>query len=205
MPGIKRGQSQSKMTHTLKRTKTRSRTSPYAQKQRHLSGPRFIKLRYRVTSGATISIDGIDLIAAAGIMTTSTTNARTLYESAKISYVKVTGTPPSAGSINQVKLEFGTGAFSTTASRDLIVNSSNNPNVGPNVYAKPRLQTPASDWFHTTTPNLVSIAAPIQTIIEVGLMVMDYETGQVATSVTGTYTNAGYFLKRTPDQHLELL
>lgn len=202
---MKRGASQSKMTHTLKRTKTRARTAPYTQKQRHLSGPRFIKLRYKVASAATISIDGIDLIAACGTMSTSTTSARTLYESAKLSYIKVVGTPPTAGNINEVKMEFGTGSFSTTASRDVLANSSNNPNVGPNLFARPRAQTPASDWFTTSTPNLVSIVAPIQTIIEVGLMVMDFETGQTATALAGTYTGVGQFTKRSPDAALVVL
>ena len=205
MPGIKRRGSQMKMTATLKRTKSRALSAPYSNKQRHLSGPRFIKLRYKVDTAATISIDGIDLIAACGTITTSTTSARTIYESAKISYVKVVGTPPAAGSINEVKMEFGTGSYSTTASRDVIANSSNNPNVGPNVFARPGRQTPASDWFTATTPNLVSIAAPIQSIVEVGLVVMDFESGQTTTAVAGTYAGVGIFNKRSPDTSLVVL
>lgn len=201
----KRSASQSKMTTTMKRTKSRAKIANSGLMQRSVSGPRFMKLRYSVNSTNTISIDGIDIIGAAGSMTISTTAAATIYTRAKIVYATLIGTPPAAGSINQAKLEFGYANFSVQASRDLMVNSSNNPNVGPKLYAKPRKGTPAGEFFSSTTANLISLAAPINSILEVGVQVVDYEPGATVQTYTGSFTSSGTYLKRSPDTNLTLL
>lgn len=173
--------------------------------QRNMSGPRFMKVRYSVNSTGTISIDGVDLIAACGSVTLSTTAAATIYTRAKIMYCSLIGTPPTAGQINEAKLEFGFANFSVQSSRDLMVNSSNNPNVGPKIYGKPRKGTPAGEFFSSTTANLISLTAPINSIVEVGLQVVDYEPGATVQTYTGSFTSSGTYLKRSPDTDLTLI
>lgn len=173
--------------------------------QRNISGPRFIKLRYAVNFTGTISVDGIDILGACGAMSISTSQASTIYTRARIHYVSLIGTPPQPGQINEAKLEFGTSHNSQAMSRDVIVNSSNNPNVGPKLYAKPRTGVPASDWFSSALPNIMSINAPINSILEIGVSVMDYEPGATTQYFTGSFTSAGIYLKKSPDTNLQLL
>lgn len=164
-----------------------------------------MKVRYSVNATNTISLDGIDLIAACGSITLSTTAAATIYTRAKILYASLIGSPPLAGQINEAKMEFGYANFSVQSSRDLIVNSSNNPNVGPKIYAKPRKGVPAGEFFSPTTANLISLTAPVNSILEVGLQVVDYEPGVSVQTYTGSFTSSGTYLKRSPDTDLTLI
>lgn len=173
--------------------------------QRNISGPRFMKIRYGVNFTGIISVDGIDLIGACGAISISSTVAATLFTRAKIHYATLIGTPPQPGQINEAKMEFGSGAFASTASRDIICNSSNNPNVGPKLYGKPRKGTPASDFFSTSTTNILSIRAPINSILEIGISVVDYEPGVTASTYAGSFGSAGIYHKKSPDTNLQLL
>lgn len=189
-----------------KRAKPRPRARvPTNLPQRNISGPRFIKLRYAVNFTGTISVDGIDILGACGAMSISTSQAATIYTRARLHYVNIVGTPPSAGQINEAKMEFGTGGATQTMSRDVIVNSSNNPNVGPKVHGKPRFGTPAHDFFSAALPNILSIQAPINSILEIGVSVMDYEPGATVQLFSGSFSSAGIFVKKSPDTNLQLL
>lgn len=157
--------------------------------QRHISGPTFHKIRIGVTQTGTFNFRGDYLLAAAGVVSTSTGSAYTLNESARVTYCRVIGVPPTAGSISTVKLEFQGGNTSVTGSRDLIVNSSNNPITAPTIYAKPKPTSQSSSWFNNSVfGNLISVEAPTNTIIEIGMLVMAPEQGHnlSVTTVVGT-------------------
>ncbi len=157
--------------------------------QRHISGPTFHKIRIGVTQSGTFNFRGDYLLAAAGVISAGTGSAYTLNESGRVTYCRVIGVPPTSGSISTVKLEFQGGNDSVSGTRDLIVNSSNNPVTAPTIYAKPKKTSQSSSWFNNSVfGNLISIEAPTNTIIEIGLVVMQPEQGHTLspTTVVGT-------------------
>lgn len=188
--GMRRFKPRNNPINRRRRPQTTNSTSGAGQlSQRHISGPTFHKIRIQVTQTGTFNFRGDYLLAAAGVVSTSTGSAYTLNESARVTYCRVIGVPPATGAISTVKLEFQGGNTSVTGSRDLIVNSSNNPITAPTIYAKPKATSQSSNWFNNSVfGNLISVEAPTNTIIEIGLLVMAPEQGHnlAVTTVVGT-------------------
>lgn len=157
--------------------------------QRHVSGPTFHKIRMQTTAAGSFHFRGDYLLAACGVVSHGTGAALILSKAARVTYCKVIGAPPIAGQISTVRLEFAAGNNSTTSARDLVVNTSNNPQTGATAYAVPKQNSQSSDFFDSSTFGpIISVEAGANTIIEVGLLVMKPEQGEslAIATVVGT-------------------
>lgn len=167
--------------------------------QRHVSGPTFHKLRMQTTAAGTFTFRGDYLLAGCGVVSTAVNTALILNKAARVTYCKVIGAPPIAGQISTARLEFAGGNNSTTSSRDLIVNSSNNPITGPTCYGVPKPTSQSSDYFDNSTFGpLVQVEVGANAIIEIGLMVMKPEQGETlgtATVVGSPFAAANKFYR----------
>lgn len=174
----------------------KSKTIAYGQqRQRRISGPHYKLFRYKVNATGVYNISGDRLVAACGIVETSATNAYRLKESVRITHVRILGKPPQGSTdIAEVAVEFAGG--SNRGDNDRVVNSSNNPNIAPRVYAKPSKYATASDWINgNVTDTMFKVDVNAGSILEIGLSVMDPEDGQALGSVTisgGTPGNFNY-------------
>jgi len=153
--------------------------------QRHVSGPQFHKIRLKTTVAGTFNFRGDYLLAACGVVSTNVNGALILNRSARVSYCRVNAAPPVAGQISTVRLEFAAGNNSTTSARDLVVNTSNNPQTGATVYSVPKANSQSSDYFDNTTFGpLISVEVGDNAIIEIGLIVMKPEQGHTLSPAT---------------------
>lgn len=199
-----RNQPYRKNSRPLYPTRRRLPPKPGALIQRHISGPRFHKIRMKVTETVSeLLVDGKDLLSMLGVISESATTARYCYQAGKIVYCKVVGIPPSTGQLSEIAMEFGGGAFSPSAAKDRIVNSSNNITITPMIYGKPRVSVPGADYFTHTTNNLIKIEAPINSIIEVGVMAIEFQNKTFVPQCLGTFPDNYYLYKFTSDANLE--
>lgn len=175
--------------------------------QRHISGPTFVKVRFRSTDNYQYTLRGYQLLATMGAVATSTNVALPIYESARMLYCKIVGAPPAAGNTSEVKCEIGGSQQSTTNPRDLIINSSNNPNTNPMIYAKPNKNSGANDWFNAGASGpVISFFVPANSIIEMGFMAMTYEEGNtMATYAPAQSVTPGTFVHPQIYSTLEVL
>lgn len=193
-------------TRPLYPNRRRAAPKPGALMQRHISGPRFHKIRMKVTEAVSeILVDGKDILSMLGVISESATTARYCYQSAKIVYCKVVGIPPSTGNLSEIAMEFGGGSFSPSAAKDRIVNSSNNSTITPMIYGRPRTAVPGGDFFTYTTNNLIKIEAPVNSIIEIGLMAVEFQNKTFVPQALGTFPDLYYLYKFTSDVNLESL
>lgn len=185
-------------------TRRRSAPKPGAMMQRHISGPRFHKIRMKVTENVSeIIVDGKDILSMLGVISTSNATARYCYQSGKVVYCKVVGIPPVTGQLSEIAMEFGGGSYSPSSAKDRIVNSSNNSTITPMIYGKPRILVPGSDFFTNTTNQLIKIEAPVNSIIEIGVMATEFQNKTFVPQVTGTFPDVYYLYKFTSDTNLE--
>lgn len=153
--------------------------------QRHVSGPTFHKIRLKTTASGTFNFRGDYLLAACGVVSTGTNAALILNRAARVTYCRVNSAPPVSGQISTVRLEFAAGNNSTTSARDLVVNTSNNPQTGATCYAVPKPHSQSSDFFDNTTFGpLISVDVDANAIIEIGLVVMKPEQGHTLSAAT---------------------
>ena len=177
--------------------------------QRHVSGPVFHKIRLKTTATGTFTFRGDYLLAACGVVSTAVNGALILNRSARVKYCRVNSAPPIAGQISTVRLEFAGGNNSTTSARDLVVNTSNNPQTGATVYAVPKTYSQSSDFFDNSTFGpLIMIDADANAIIEIGLLVMQHEQGSTlspATIVGSPFVAANKFYRYMATLQCEII
>jgi len=184
----------------------RSAPKPGALMQRHISGPRFHKIRMKVTSTVSeIVVDGKDILSMLGVISTSSSTARYCYQAGKIVFCKVVGIPPETGQLSEIAMEFGGGFYSPMAAKDRIINSSNNSTITPTIYGKPRVSAPGADFFTYSTNNLIKIEAPVNSIIEIGIMAVEFQNGTFVPQAAGSFPDTNYLYKYTSDVNLEAL
>lgn len=160
--------------------------------QRHVSGPTFVKLRFRSTAPDQYNLRGYQLLGAMGSYALNTSLVYPIFESARLLNVKIVGAPPIQGATSEVKLEISGGQASTTNPRDLIINSSNNPNTNPQIYATPSKFSQGGQFFNAAaTGPVVSFSVPANSIIEMAFMANLYEDGNTMTSYSPATAVAG--------------
>ncbi|WP_445779460.1 hypothetical protein [Shewanella sp.] len=152
---------------------------------------------------AEILVDGKDLLSMLGVISYTNTTARYCYQAGKVVYCKVVGIPPQTGQLSEIAMEFGGGAFSSTSAKDRIVNSSNNSTITPMIYGKPRVSVPGGDYFTYTTNQVIKVEAPINSIIEVGIMAVEFQNKTFVPQSLGTFPDLYYLYKFTSDPNLE--
>lgn len=166
-----------------------------------------MKMRFKVVSDSQISISPSDLLASAGCITKSSTEAYRIFEAVRIKYAKLVGAPPTAGNTSTVKMEFLGGNNRTN--NDLLINTSNNPQICPSVYGKPSRYADASDWGNAglVGQSFLTLLAPTNSILEIGVMLNRYEdNNEVSVFTVGLPTfTAGQFQYVVPDAGLEIL
>lgn len=190
----------------LRRTSTRVYKPPStngAMRQRRISGPVYQKLRFRVTSESQVNISPADLLSSCGVVAFSSGSAYRIFEAIRVQYAKIYGAPPAAGDSNTIKLEFLGGE--NRGANDLLINTSNNPNVCPMIYGKPSRYATASDWANAgVTSSFITLLAPVNSILEVGVWVNRYEDTNSCSVQTGSFT-AGQFRYIAPDTQLQMI
>lgn len=199
---MKRTASGMKKPRILSRTTTRVYNPSGALRQRRISGPVYMKLRYRVTEENQIAISPADLLSACGCIAYSGTQAYRIFEAIRVQYAKLVGTPPTSGNINTVRMEFVGGE--NRGNNNEMINSSNNSLVAPQLYGKPSRYSTASDWANSAvTASFIAAIAPVNSILEVGVWVNKYESNNDCSIQTGTGFTPGKFYYISPDANLE--
>lgn len=191
---------------TPSRSASRSASMASGQQvQRRVSGPMYKVFRFKVLAENKIDLSGQSLVAAAGIVEFSATVARFINDCIRVHHVRILGKPPQGASdIAAVSVEFSGGL--NRGDNDRVVNSSNNPNIAPRVYAKPSRYSTASDWVNqSVTDTLVSFTAPIGSIVEIGMHVTGPEDGQALQTVSITGGTLGRFNYLRPSTDLAVI
>lgn len=175
------------------------------QAQRNLRPARYILIRYRFDNAISSAFSPFTLIQGAGCFSINTTQAKAIGESLRIHHVKLIGAPPSAGSATEVAVEFRSGDQHAPAQP--FTNSSNNTNVNPTVYVKPPKFSDSADWqLGTKTDQLLYVAGPTNTIMEIGMWVRNHANGGAGTTfVTPSTVNADYVYYFPPNANITII
>lgn len=173
-------------------------------RQRRISGPTYMKLRFTVGAETSISLSPADLLSSCGVITYSGTQSYRIYEAIRVQYAKIIGAPPSANNLNTVRLEFLGG--DNRGANDLLINTSNNPQVSPMVYGKPSRYATASDWANSAVTNgFIVILAPVNSVLEIGVWVNRYENQNPVSIQTGSGFTPGQFRYIAPSTNLSMI
>lgn len=191
----------------VRRNSTRVYRAPSqsgAMRQRRVSGPVYMKLRYQVLSETQVGISPAELLSACGVICTSTTSAARIFEAVRVHYAKIYGAPPTAGNTTTARMEFLGG--NNRGANDLLINTSNNPQVCPMIYGKPSRYATASDWANSSVAdNFILALAPANSIIEIGVWVNRYENGNAVSVQAATGLTVGEFRYLAPDTNLAII
>jgi hypothetical protein len=191
------------MTRRNNNNKRRARSSLSAQSmnsnrtnsQRLLGGVHYAVIRGRVTGSGQFSVIAGNLAGATGAIATSATSLRSTTAAVKISHVRLTIPPPTAGNVNSGRLTWF-GGTNNDAQASLI-NSTNNPARTAIIQGAPPKNSLAGFFCDTDSIALIGIHAPVGTLVEIHVHVMSARPGQLGlvpnVTVAGLTTGDVYY------------
>jgi hypothetical protein len=172
------------MTRRNNNNKRRARSSLSAQSmnsnrtnsQRLLGGVHHAVIRGRVTGSGGFSVLAGNLAGAVGAIATSTTSLRSTTSAVKVSHVRLTIPPPTAGNVNSARLTWFGGA--NNEAQASLLNSTNNPARTAIIQGAPPKKSTASFWNDTDINPMIGIHAPVGTLVEIQIQVTSARPGQ---------------------------